>query len=128
MKRLSTICLYALFFIGTTSYSAAIVPERVATAVSEVPVVALLSSYPPKGTIWVKAKIIQQTDDDTYLIQDQTGQITLFLPTDKLLSLELHPGMEILIYGTVDVSPVNPGKNEFYAERILLPPKTEIVD
>jgi uncharacterized protein YdeI (BOF family) len=128
MKQLSTICLCAFFFIGTHSYSIAAAPERATTAVSEVPVAALRSSYPPKGTVWVRAKIVQQTDDDTYLIQDRTGQITLFLPTDKLLSLELHPGMEILIYGTVDISPVNPGKNEFYAERVLLPPKTEIVD
>jgi len=100
-------------------------PERATAAVPEVPVGALRSSSPPLGAIWIRAQIVEQIDDDIFLIKDRTGQITLFLPTENLMSLDLHPGMEILIYGTIDVSPVKPEKNEFYAERILLPPKTE---
>jgi hypothetical protein len=106
-----------------SSLSADPVPlQRATTPVSEIPVGALVSSYPPKGTIWVRATIIEQTGDDTYLIKDKTGRITLFLPLDSLMELDLRPGMEILIFGTVDVSGVRPDKNEFYAERILLPP------
>lgn len=58
---------------------------------------------------------------DTYLIQDSSGQITLFLPTDDLLSLALTPGMEILVYGNVDISNVGSAKNELDAEKIFLP-------
>jgi uncharacterized protein YdeI (BOF family) len=128
MGRVLIIGLCALILIGTPCNSTVAAPERATTAVSEVPVGALRSSYPPKGAVWVRAKILEQTDDDTYLIADRTGQITLFLSTDNLLSLDLLPGMEILIYGTVDVSSVNREKNEFYAERILLPPKTGAVE
>ncbi len=126
MCRLPIVFLCGLFLTAGPCIATVVPPERATANVSEVPVAALSSSFPPRGAIWVRAKIIQQTDDDTYLIQDQTGRITLFLPLESLLSLGLHPGMEILIYGTVDVSPVTPEKNEFYAERILLPPKSEI--
>ena len=125
MNRLCMFGICASVMCGTTLMAALVPPERATSAVAEVPVGALVSSYPPKGTIWVRATIAQQTGDDTYLIKDRSGQITLFLPTDNLMALDLRPGMEILIYGTLDVSPVRPDKNEFYAERILLPPKSE---
>ena len=118
-----SICIYSL--IGTLLSAGDVPLERAPAPVSEVPVAALTSTYPPHGTIWVRATVSEQTGEDTFLIKDQTGQITLFLPTDSLMQLALYPGMEILIYGTVDVSPVRPDKNEFYAERIVLPPKGE---
>jgi hypothetical protein len=49
----------------------------------------------------------------------------LFLPTDDLMNIALAPGMEVLIFGTVDPSPVHPSKNELYAETILLPSSDE---
>lgn len=111
--------------LGFSQGFALVAPQRAVAPVPEAHIGALCSSFPPKGSIWVRAKILEQTDDDTYIIKDRTGKITLFLPTDELLSYELRPGMEILILGSVDISPVKPEKNEFYAERILLPPKIE---
>lgn len=129
MKRfVRSFFLISCTVLSSFCYSTMTAPERAAAAVPEVPVGALCSANPPPGRIWVRAQIVEQTDDDLFLIKDRTGQITLFLPTDNLMSLELRPEMEILIYGTVDISPVTPAKNEFYAERILLPPKTEILD
>jgi uncharacterized protein YdeI (BOF family) len=97
-------------------------PPRATAAVPAIPLSSLRSTSPQKEPVWIRVTIVEQTDDDTYLVQDVTGQITLFLSVDSLLSLELKPGMEILVYGTLDISPVSSSKNEFYAERILLPP------
>ena len=128
MRRVAALCLCLFFSLCTTLFATLIPPQRATTSVPEVPVAALRSTYPPHDQVWVRAKIIEQTDNDTFVIEDRTGKIVLFLPNDDLLSLSLHPGMEILIFGTVDVSPVVPEKNEFYAERILLPPNTEHVN
>ena len=124
--RILILCFACIVTLGTSSSFALVTPQKAMAPVSEVPVGALCSNFPPKGSCWVKAKILEQTDDDTYLIKDRTGQITLFLPTDELLSYDLRPGMEILILGSVDVSCVKPEKNEFYAERILLPQNVEV--
>jgi uncharacterized protein YdeI (BOF family) len=123
-----TISLCALLLIESPALAALVPPEQATAPVPEVPVGALRSSFPPKGAVWVRAIIVTQADNDLYLIKDRTGEIALFLPSDKLLSLDLHPGMEILVLGTVDVSPVTPEKNEFYAQRILLPPKANLSD
>ena len=120
MSRFLPLFVLCTCFLG--NLTALTPPPHAKEAVLEVPVAALSSSHPPQGFVWVRAKIMLQTEDDTYLIKDSTGQITLFLPDDNLLSIELIPGMEILVYGSVDVSPVKPEKNEFYAEQILLPP------
>lgn len=117
--RVLAVCAFSL--LGPPLLAERVQPEKALSPISEIPVGALTSTFPPQGAIWVRATIIEQTGEDTYLIKDRTGQITLFLPTDSLMSLDLHPGMDILIYGTVDVSPVRPDKNEFYAERVLLP-------
>ena len=37
------------------------------------------------------------------------------------MALDLYQGMEILVFGTLDISQVKPEKNELYAERIYLP-------
>lgn len=126
MLRLSMCC--AAMLCGSVLWSGSVTPDRATTQVPEVPIAALHSSFSPKGGIWVRAKIIQQTDEDTYIVQDRTGMITLFLPTENLLALHLTPGMDIVIYGTVDVSSVTPEKNEFYAERILLPARQPACD
>jgi hypothetical protein len=34
------------------------------------------------------------------------------------MALDLKEGMDILVYGTLDISPVRPEKNELYADRI----------
>jgi uncharacterized protein YdeI (BOF family) len=128
MRRVALLCLCIFFSVCAPSFATLIPPQRATTSVPEVPVAALRSTYPPHDPIWVRAKIIEQTDNDTFVIGDRTGQITLFLPNDELLSLALYPGMEILILGTVDISPILPEKNEFYAERILLPPNTEHIE
>ena len=90
--------------------------------VPTVSVRALTSSSCPQRVVWVFVKIVEQTGDDTYIIEDRTGQITLFLPTDELMNLAMAPGMEVLISGRVDISPVHPSKNELYAETIQLAP------
>ncbi len=122
MSHMSFRGCFALVLLSASLHVGAAALDRATIAVPEVPVAALKSSFPPKEAIWVRVHIVQQTDDDTYLIQDRTGDITLFLPTERLVLLDLRPGMEVLVYGTVDVSPVNPEKNELYAEKILLPP------
>lgn len=96
-------------------------PQKATTSVPEVPIQSLRSFSPPKEAIWVKGKILTQTSDDTFIIQDASGQIILFLPTDELLNLTLTPGMEVLVLGKIDISNVSSSKNELYAERILLP-------
>jgi uncharacterized protein YdeI (BOF family) len=126
MRWLCILGFWAFSLIGTPLSAGSVQPERAASPVPEIPVAALTSSFPPQGPVWVHATILEQTGDDTFLIKDRTGQILLFLPTDNLLSLDLRPGIEIVIYGTVDVNPVRSEKNEFYAERILLPPKRNL--
>ena len=80
----------------------------------------LRSSYCPKGTVWVQARVKEAVDDDAYTIEDSTGEILLFLPTDELAALPIKIGMRILVYGTVDISQVRPEKNELYAEKVIL--------
>jgi uncharacterized protein YdeI (BOF family) len=113
--------LFFLFACTTTFVLEGVAPKKATSSVLTIPIQALVSTTPPKEPIWIRAQIAYKTDDDTYLIQDKTGQITLFLPTDDLIALELTSGMEVLIYGKLDISPVTPKKNEFYAEKILLP-------
>lgn len=84
---------------------------------------ALCSSSPPRGPLWVRGTLLERTGDDTFILRDSTGQVILFLPTDALMALDLSQGMEILVFGTLDVSPVKPEKNELYAEQIYLPTK-----
>lgn len=121
MRRSCMFGICVFFVLGAMGSVSAVQPEKAKAPVTEIPVGALTSSNPPQGPIWVHATIVEQTDDDTFLIKDRSGQITLFLPTDSLMALDLKPGMDLLILGTVDVSPVRSDKNEFYAERILLP-------
>jgi uncharacterized protein YdeI (BOF family) len=83
----------------------------------------LCSSIPPQGQFWVRATLLKRTGEDTFILRDYTGQITLFLPTDALMALDLHEGMDILVFGTLDISPVKPEKNELYADQIYLPIK-----
>ena len=78
----------------------------------------LCSSLPPQGGVWVRATLLKRTGEDTFVIRDSTGQITLFLPTDTLIALDLTEGTEVLVYGTLDISPVKPEKNELYADQI----------
>lgn len=58
-------------------------------------------------------------DTDTYIIEDASGAIILFLPTEELEAMPLVVGKKILIYGRVDISPATPDKNELYAEKIV---------
>jgi len=95
-------------------------PPKATKTYPIVPIRMLVSSTPPQDSIWVRAQIVCRLDDDTFLIRDSSGEITLFLPVDSLLVLTLNPECEIYIYGKVDLSLVNPKKNELYAERILL--------
>ena len=100
-------------------------PQRAPSSVPVVPIQSLRSFSAPKEAVWVKGTVIARTGDDTYLLQDHSGQITLFLQSNELMNLEITPQMEILVYGRVDISNVNSSKNELYAERILLPPSKE---
>jgi len=111
--------LLTLFMLSASlSFGGQAPQEKSASSVLTIPVKALVSTTPPKDFIWIRAQIAYKTDDDTYTIQDKTEQITLFLPTDELMELELTSGMEVLVYGKVDISLVTPRKNEFYAEKI----------
>jgi hypothetical protein len=87
--------------------------------------IRLISPGCPKGTIWIKAKIVKFLANDTFEVEDDTGKMVLFIPSDEVIasSLDLQTGMTIFANGNVDVSPVRPSKNEFYAEKILLAPK-----
>ncbi len=87
------------------------------------PIQALTSSGAPKDLVWVHATVINTDEEDTPIIQDKTGKILLFLPTDDLLALKIPLGSEIYVLGRVDISPVHPSKNEFYAERIIFAEK-----
>jgi len=113
--------LFVLFACTTVLHLEGVAPKKASASVFTIPVQRLVSTTPPREPIWVRAHIAYKTDDDTYLIEDKTGSITLFLPTDDLMALELSSGMEVLIYGKLDISPVTPKKNELYAEKILLP-------
>jgi uncharacterized protein YdeI (BOF family) len=120
MKRFMSTCICAAIVVA--KLAAAPVPEQGSIAPSPlVPVGALCSTNPPRGQIWVRATLGQRTEDDTFVLRDSTGQATLFLSTDALMALDLYQGMEILVFGTIDVSPVTPEKNELYAEQIYLP-------
>lgn len=120
MRRFISICICAI--LVTAFLTAAPVPEQGSIKPSPLyPVGALCTSCPPHGAIWVRATLHQRTGEDTFILRDSSGQITLFLPTDEMMALDLYQGMEILVFGTLDISPVKPEKNELYAERIYLP-------
>jgi uncharacterized protein YdeI (BOF family) len=117
---------YHILLIGLILCSSHVVascpPQKASEGVPEVPIESLRSFSPPKDTVWVRGTIVARTSDDTYLLEDHSGQITVFLQSEELMNLDLRPHMEILVFGHVDISNVNPSKNELYAERILLPP------
>ncbi len=94
--------------------------KRITHDVSLVPIKALpnISSEEPG---WAKVRVIEQTDEDTYLVEDISGQIILFLSKDELLNLDIKPNQELLVRGKVDISPVSANRNELYAEEIYLP-------
>ena len=120
MKRFSSVFCCALLLFA--QLAATPVPEQGFVTPSPIaPVGTLRSPTPPQGPIWVRAKLIKRTGEDTFILGDTTGQITLFLPTDALMALDLHEGMEVLVVGTLDISPVKPEKNELYADQIYLP-------
>jgi uncharacterized protein YdeI (BOF family) len=120
MKRFISICICAI--LGSALLAATPVPEQGSIKPSPLyPVGALCTSTPPHGPIWVRATLHQRTGEDTFILRDSTGQVTLFLPTDELMALDLYQGMEILVFGTLDISLVKPEKNELYADRIYLP-------
>lgn len=79
----------------------------------------LRSSLCPKGPVWVQGVVKEALDTDTYTIADPSGSIILFLPTEELEALPIKEGMHLLIYGTIDISPIKPEKNELYAEKVL---------
>ena len=83
------------------------------------PIQILTTSAAPKDLVWVHATVINIDEEDTPVIQDKTGKITLFLPTDELLALKIPINCELYIQGRVDISSVHPSKNEFDAERII---------
>jgi hypothetical protein len=80
----------------------------------------LSSSLCPKGYVWARGKVTEDIDSDAYTIEDSTGKILLFLPTDELEALPIKVGTYVLVYGKVDISPVRPEKNELYAEKVIL--------
>jgi len=116
MRRILCYLFIALF----CSLFADNLPPKATKTYPTIPIRTLVSSTPPQDCIWVRAQIVCRLDNDTFLIRDSSGEITLFLPVDSLLALTLNPECEIYIYGKVDLSLVNPQKNEFYAEKILL--------
>lgn len=125
MKRIISLSL--CIACVSTMLAATPVPEQGFAMPSPIiPVGILCSPIPPQGPIWVRAKLLKRTGEDTFVLADSTGQITLFLPTDALMALDLQEGMEVLIIGTLDVSPVKPEKNELYADRIYLPAQPEV--
>ena len=99
---------------------ASISPQHTKETVSNTPIGLLISPRCPVADLWVEATIQEQTGEDTYLIYDETGSITLFLPSEELLQLRLCPQMRLLIYGTVDISPIDSHRNELYAQKIFL--------
>jgi hypothetical protein len=87
------------------------------------PIRALISSGAPKNLVWVHATVINTDEEDTPIIEDTTGKILLFLPTDELLALKIPLQSEIYVLGKVDISPIHPSKNELYAERVIFAEK-----
>ena len=119
MRIKQFVSLSACTILFTTTFAATPLPEQGSITPSPLaPVGILCSSIPPQGPIWVRAKLLKRTGEDTFILCDSTGQITLFLPTDALMALDLQEGMEVLVYGTLDISPVRPEKNELYADKI----------
>ena len=117
MDRFVSACICSILISATLI--AIPVPEQGSIKPSPlVPVGVLCSSIPPHGPLWVRASLLKRTGEDTFILQDSTGQITLFLPTDELMALDLYEGMEVLVFGTLDISSVKPEKNELYAEKI----------
>ena len=111
--------LFFAFLLACTALAGAPLPKQGSLKPFPITSVGLLcSSLPPKGPVWIRATLVKRTGEDTFIIRDATGQITLFLPTDTLMSLELVEGTEVLISGTLDISPVKPEKNELYADQI----------
>ncbi len=106
---LAMICTSGVFFAAEPN------TDNPVTAVG-----ILCSSLCPKGNVWVQVRVKEALDTDTYTIEDSTGQILLFLPTDELEALPIKEGMYLLIYGKVDISPVRPEKNELYAEKVII--------
>jgi uncharacterized protein YdeI (BOF family) len=95
-------------------------PQKAKETVSVVPIKRLISISPPTGGVWIQGTIEEVIDADTFIIQDNTAKIILFLPDQSLTLIKLDPQMEVLAFGKVDISTVSPKKNEFYAEKILL--------
>jgi hypothetical protein len=80
----------------------------------------LTSSFCPKTNVWIQGTVKEALDSDTYIIEDSSGKIVLFLSTDELEALPVKVGGRLLVYGHVDLSPVRPEKNELYAEKVFL--------
>lgn len=110
-----------LLLTSASLFGNKVAPQRASYDVPTVHIATLPETMLKGENVWIKVRIIQQTDTDTYLVQDKSGQIILFLSNDELLNLDLEPAQEILAWGKIDVSQVHPSKNEFYADRILLP-------
>ena len=109
-----------LSLLGTVLLSSGFLQGELLPQSSLTAIEILRSARCPKTPVWVKATIQEALDTDTYMIEDSSGSILLFLPTEELEATPLQVGNNVLIYGKVDISPVRPEKNELYAEKIIL--------
>jgi uncharacterized protein YdeI (BOF family) len=85
-----------------------------------VPIQVLHTALCPRSNIWVEGSVSKKLDTDTYVINDTDSSIILFLPTEELAATPLPIGAKILVFGTVDISPLNPTRNELYAEKVII--------
>lgn len=106
-------------FLPLSLFSAEI-PEKITHNVKTIQIKTLpqVSIIEPH---WIQARVVDQMTDDTFLIEDTSGQVILFLSTDEMMEKKITVGDELLIFGKLDVSPIRPEKNEFYAEQIFFP-------
>ncbi len=104
-------------------YADRLPPQRITYDVPLVPI-ASLSRVAVTEPAWTKVRVIDQMDNDLFLVEDITGRVILFLPTDSLINLDIKQDQELIVFGRLDLSPVGPSKNEFYAEKIYLPKLT----
>lgn len=111
------------FFLLATAVSFGCMAEEtpLPPSAKTTPIHVLLSPSCPLSPVWVEATVSEKIENDTYFIQDTSKSMILFLPTDELAATPLTVGSHILIYGTVDISPVTSAKNELYAEKIIFP-------
>lgn len=70
--------------------------------------IAQATAVPDDTKVVVTGALVQQLDEDQYLLRDDSGQITTVIDRDKLGDVKIAPDARLRVYGEIDQSRTPP--------------------